>query len=137
MLIPKHSIGFEVAIEHPHPHVVKCMNLVKSKLSLLPQMCGGITPPFLLPPRPPHMHTASRDLSQTAYFMAHNRCFVPVCSLLVCFVPVCSLLVCVFDTVEHIWMCMCLGVDVFSVTFMFRAGGGVQFNTLWYHTLCC
>ncbi|KAL5510439.1 hypothetical protein EMCRGX_G005981 [Ephydatia muelleri] len=38
------TLGFEVAVEHPHPHVVKCMNLVKT----------------------------SRDLSQTAYFMAHN-----------------------------------------------------------------
>jgi cyclin T len=39
------TLGFEVQVDHPHPHVVKCMQFLK----------------------------ASKDLAQMAYFMAHNR----------------------------------------------------------------
>jgi cyclin T len=38
------TLGFEVNVDHPHPHVVKCMQFLK----------------------------ASKDLAQMAYFMAHN-----------------------------------------------------------------
>ena len=40
------TLGFDVAIDHPHTHVVKCCQLVK----------------------------ASKELAQTSYFMATNRC---------------------------------------------------------------
>jgi cyclin T len=43
------TLGFEVNVDHPHPHVVKCMQFLK----------------------------ASKDLAQMAYFMAHNRCALP------------------------------------------------------------
>ncbi|KAK0084523.1 hypothetical protein PV326_006244 [Microctonus aethiopoides] len=39
------TLGFDVAIDHPHTHVVRCCQLVK----------------------------ASKDLAQTSYFMASNR----------------------------------------------------------------
>lgn len=39
------TLGFDVAIDHPHTHVVKTCHLVK----------------------------ASKDLAQTSYFMASNR----------------------------------------------------------------
>ena len=39
------TLGFDVAIDHPHTHVVKTCTLVK----------------------------ASKDLAQTSYFMASNR----------------------------------------------------------------
>lgn len=39
------TLGFDVAIDHPHTHVVKCCQLVK----------------------------ASKELAQTSYFMATNR----------------------------------------------------------------
>ena len=49
------TLGFDVAIDHPHTHVVKCCQLVK----------------------------ASKELAQTSYFMATNRfvavaCWLPV-----------------------------------------------------------
>ncbi|KAH0629147.1 hypothetical protein JD844_010995 [Phrynosoma platyrhinos] len=40
--------GFEITIDHPHTHVVKCTQLVR----------------------------ASKDLAQTSYFMATNRCSI-------------------------------------------------------------
>lgn len=39
------TLGFDVAIDHPHTHVVRCCHLVR----------------------------ASKDLAQTSYFMASNR----------------------------------------------------------------
>ena len=39
------TLGFDVAIDHPHTHVVKCCQLVK----------------------------AAKELAQTSYFMATNR----------------------------------------------------------------
>lgn len=39
------TLGFDVAIDHPHTYVVKCCHLVR----------------------------ASKDLAQTSYFMASNR----------------------------------------------------------------
>lgn len=39
------TLGFDVAIDHPHTHVVKCCHLVR----------------------------ASKDLAQTSYFLASNR----------------------------------------------------------------
>ena len=44
------TLGFDVAIDHPHTHVVKCCQLVK----------------------------ASKELAQTSYFMATNRCDIEV-----------------------------------------------------------
>ncbi|XP_019855485.1 PREDICTED: cyclin-T1-like isoform X1 [Amphimedon queenslandica] len=43
-LVLLQTLGFDVQVKHPHPHVVQCMNLV------------GV----------------SRDLSQAAFFLAHN-----------------------------------------------------------------
>lgn len=39
------TLGFDVAIDHPHAHVVRCCHLVR----------------------------ASKDLAQTSYFMASTR----------------------------------------------------------------
>jgi cyclin T len=47
-LVLLETLGFEVKVDHPHPHVVKCMQFLK----------------------------ASKDLAQMAYFMAHNRCAI-------------------------------------------------------------
>ncbi|KAK0074496.1 hypothetical protein PV325_008265 [Microctonus aethiopoides] len=46
------TLGFDVAIDHPHTHVVRCCQLVKDLLLEF---------------------SASKDLAQTSYFMASNR----------------------------------------------------------------
>lgn len=76
--------GFEITIDHPHTHVVKCTQLVRGENQLLTLNCASYcsvkgtssTPssqisrlimsfPFIVP--------ASKDLAQTSYFMATNR----------------------------------------------------------------
>ncbi|CAL8255511.1 unnamed protein product [Arctogadus glacialis] len=47
------TLAFEITIDHPHTHVVKCTQLVRACLS-----------GFIIP--------ASKDLAQTSYFMATN-----------------------------------------------------------------
>ncbi|GAB6031976.1 hypothetical protein CHUAL_010356 [Chamberlinius hualienensis] len=48
------TLGFHVAIDHPHTHVVKCCQLVRGGNSSL------------------HNHHVSKELAQTSYFMATN-----------------------------------------------------------------
>nr|XP_005162427.1 cyclin-T1 isoform X1 [Danio rerio] len=77
------TLGFEITIDHPHTHVVKCTQLVRGENQLLTLNCASYcsvkgtssTPssqisrlimsfPFIVP--------ASKDLAQTSYFMATN-----------------------------------------------------------------
>nr|CAD7393828.1 unnamed protein product [Timema cristinae] len=79
------TLGFDVAIDHPHTNVVRCCELVngKSCLSRPPDAgafssrsrCGAAAgPPTITTVGPATDSTASKDLAQTSYFMATNRC---------------------------------------------------------------
>lgn len=60
------TLGFDVAIDHPHTHVVKTCHLVKGTIT---QSVGTSTNDYnILRP-----FAASKDLAQTSYFMASNR----------------------------------------------------------------
>lgn len=59
------TLGFDVAIDHPHTHVVKTCHLVKGELNLL-NFTRITSERFMI------FFTASKDLAQTSYFMASN-----------------------------------------------------------------
>lgn len=67
--------AFEITIDHPHTHVVKCTQLVRGEhLLLLWCFCGSL--PLDLPVWVcvvVVVVAASKDLAQTSYFMATNR----------------------------------------------------------------
>lgn len=60
------TLGFDVAIDHPHTHVVKTCHLVKGK-STASYLIYYVIVTIL------NAFTASKDLAQTSYFMASNR----------------------------------------------------------------
>ncbi len=76
--------AFEITIDHPHTHVVKCTQLVRGENQLLTVNCasycsvkGNTSPPSSQISRLimslPFVLPASKDLAQTSYFMATNR----------------------------------------------------------------
>lgn len=56
------TLGFDVAIDHPHTHVVKTCHLVKGKLCFV---VDNFKSNFVL-------LSACKDLAQTSYFLASN-----------------------------------------------------------------
>ena len=64
------TLGFDVAIDHPHTHVVKTCHLVKG---LSPCLVLRLRLSYLPPiSSPPSSSVAGKDLAQTSYFMASN-----------------------------------------------------------------
>ena len=82
-LLKSCSLGFEVQVDHPHPHVVKCMQFLRGE-NISTYTLSVLQVSYLMPSHTnTHTpYTANKDLAQMAYFMAHNRCATPPVSLL-------------------------------------------------------
>lgn len=76
--------AFEITIDHPHTHVVKCTQLVRGENHLLTINCASYCSVMDTSSSPsskisrldyelPFVVPASKDLAQTSYFMATNR----------------------------------------------------------------
>lgn len=76
-------LAFEITIDHPHTHVVKCTQLVRGENQLLTVNCASYCSVMGTSSLPSSQITsdyelsfvvpASKDLAQTSYFMATNR----------------------------------------------------------------
>lgn len=64
------TLGFDVAIDHPHTHVVKTCHLVKGAFNHFLSHVVALFIHLSLSPYLPA--TAGKDLAQTSYFMASN-----------------------------------------------------------------
>lgn len=80
---PLFPSAFEITIDHPHTHVVKCTQLVRGENQLLTVNCPSYCS-VMSTSSPPSSQIsrlitsfpfvpASKDLAQTSYFMATNR----------------------------------------------------------------
>ncbi|XP_016354319.1 cyclin-T1 isoform X1 [Sinocyclocheilus anshuiensis] len=77
------TLAFEITIDHPHTHVVKCTQLVRGENHLLTINCASYCSVMGTSSSPrskisrldyelPFIVPASKDLAQTSYFMATN-----------------------------------------------------------------